>query len=165
MSFQSHYNRYRPKTNKRFTQVSLTQQQFRASSDINNIISKYRGNEHELAQILQQANDINSKSFNDFTNIKSFEESMRKVALVKEYFEALPSQVRARYNQDVTEVFRALHDPREYAFLANNGVLDKKIVKEFFDNQISSQKTVRSTGEAAEQLANDNSKLPEKQST
>lgn len=73
---------------------SLTEQSFKDSMDINNILARcisgdFSGLCARPAQYL------------DTTQLNDFQENMNRLSNVKNYFDALPSELRAKFNNDL----------------------------------------------------------------
>lgn len=116
--------------NFRSNKPSMTQQQFKNECDINHIIKRYNKDPQLWATLINNAKDINSPSFADFTDVGDFRHAMDKVSQIGEFFASIPSEVRARYNQNPELLFAAMHDPSQWQYLAEKGVLNKKSVAE-----------------------------------
>lgn len=88
--------RRRPSASRRlsvkFTEPSLTQQQFKASVDVNNIVRHYA-----QTGIDPYADRKDSQHFGAMTS-KSFTDAMYQVAEVHSQFHELPAQERARFS-------------------------------------------------------------------
>lgn len=84
-----------------------TKQQFKKDADINNIMNKYRKTGVLTDPITQR-----QMFFGDFANIPDFVEVKQLVQSVNNSFDALPSEVRAKFKNDPTEAFKFLEDPK-----------------------------------------------------
>lgn len=81
---------------------SLTQQQFKEECDVNNILSKYRrtGMVSHLAK--HQGN------FGDFSSVEEYQVSLDKLMTAQRSFEALPSEIRSKFENDPAKLIEFL---------------------------------------------------------
>jgi phage internal scaffolding protein len=84
---------------------SLTKQSFSDECDINVIMARY-----EKTGVLSSENPI-SPSYGDFTDVVDYDESLRIVMDADEAFMSLPAKVRARFQNDPSEVIEFVRDP------------------------------------------------------
>lgn len=87
---------------------SRTKQSFRAISDINNIVKKYRMTGH-----LENVRD-NPGAFLDLTGVGDYTDNIKKVRVAQEYFSALPSELRDRFNNDPARLIAFVSDQSNY---------------------------------------------------
>lgn len=85
-----------------FNDDSLTQQHFRKSTNINDIISKY----HKTGVLPVQS--MRPKNFGDFTGVVDYMDAMIRVKRVNEEFRSLPSKVRKRFENNPAELIAFL---------------------------------------------------------
>lgn len=100
------YSRYKPGPSDgiKFTEESLTHQEFYEDTKTENIINKYvriGANPYLPASVGQ---------FLDTTTISDFQTNMERFRAVSEYFESLPSDIRLRFR----------NDPKFFAQFASN---------------------------------------------
>lgn len=97
---------------------SVTQQHFKESSDINNIVARY-------AQTgLDPYEDRKARErFGEATS-QSYEEAMFTVAEIQSRFNELPATTRSKYHNDPSNLLDAFHDPEQQAELAELGLCD-----------------------------------------
>lgn len=72
---------------------SLAKQQFAEECDINTIVRRFRIT-GELPS------NVRMPTYGDFTEVTDFHSAMNAVAAARESFEAMPAEVRARFNND-----------------------------------------------------------------
>ena len=77
----------------RSDEPSMAQQQFKEESDINEIVRKF-GVTGELPS------NIRAPQYGDFSGIFDYHSAMNAVVAAQESFEAMPAEVRARFNND-----------------------------------------------------------------
>jgi phage internal scaffolding protein len=106
---------------------SLTQQQFAAEADINNIIARY-----ERTGILVDplVNRRGEPIYGDFSNIDSFFEAQVKVAKAKEMFEALPAKIRDRFGGDPGKLIAFVEDEGNRDEAIELGLIERPEVNE-----------------------------------
>jgi phage internal scaffolding protein len=85
------------------TEPSKTQQQFSDSQNINNIMAKYHNN---LAHLPPPS----AGHYGDFSNIQSFQDSLDAVRNASDAFSALPSKLRARFENDPAQLIAFVSD-------------------------------------------------------
>lgn len=84
--------------------VSLTQQQFLASCDINNIIKRYR-----VTGLLPQHQA--EPMFGDFSELPDYQSALNQVLRAEATFAALSSDLRERFQNDVPSFLAFASDP------------------------------------------------------
>ena len=89
-------------------ETSMTQQEFAAECDINNIMAKYDAAGVDAADLLQDV--LQNGRFGDCTLYDEFHASMNFVAEAGEAFDALPAKLRARFDNDPAKLLRFLDD-------------------------------------------------------
>lgn len=87
---------------------SLTQQQFKDECDIRNILVRFRQT-GELPPFT-----TGEAVFADVSTVPEFQDAMNTIARTTEYFESLPSRVRARFNNNPSEYVAFMNDPSNY---------------------------------------------------
>lgn len=92
MSFYRQHDRQM----KEFAEPSLTKQEFKEECDINNILAPY---EKMGVDPLAWVEPLGG-TYMDVSSLGTFEETMQVVALGREGFERLPSEVRERFYND-----------------------------------------------------------------
>lgn len=84
---------------------SLTKQSMSDECDINKIMERF-----EKTGILTHAND-SSPRYGDFSDVVDYDESLRVVMDAEESFMSLPAKVRARFQNDPSELIEFVRDP------------------------------------------------------
>lgn len=102
-------NAYERKEHKGLTceTPSLTQQQFKEECDINNIIARY-----ETTGLLTDPLHPGTRmpQFGDFSNVPDYLHAQTIIARTREAFEALPSKIRDRFDNDPAQMLEFLQD-------------------------------------------------------
>jgi phage internal scaffolding protein len=106
---------------------SLTQQQFAAESDINNIIARYERTGILVDPLIDRRGQ---PMYGDFSNIDSFFEAQVKVARAKELFEALPGKIRDRFGGDPGKLIAFLENEENREEAIKLGLIEKPEMKE-----------------------------------
>lgn len=100
-----------------FTDPSMTQQHFKDETMIDNIIQKYA----ETGFLTDPFSPKRPIQFGDFSNVTDFQTAQNAVARTTEYFESLPSHIRASFNNSPQEFLKALNDPEQRGKLEELG--------------------------------------------
>lgn len=90
------------------TEPSRTQQQFKEGCDVNKIVAKYK--------TTGQWQHLTGKEgvFADVTKITDYETCMNKVLRANSAFEALPSNIRLRFQNDPAQLLAFMQDPKNH---------------------------------------------------
>ena len=121
MQIRSRYNLGAPEKGLEFTQPSLTQQQFKDECEIESLLKA-----HNLGQVMGILNNHGQQPlYGDVSDIPDFHDAQNHVARATEYFEGLPSDVRSRFNNSLSEFLTTLNDPGARESLTEMGVLKK----------------------------------------
>ena len=136
------YSRYNlpPKKVARIEGESLTQQCFKDEADINVIVGRYTA---ETAFVDPLTQSQVQASFGDFTTIPDFHAAQNILALANEAFDALPAELRKRFNNDPAEVLYFLNDESNREEAIRLGLVQK------VDASISRPDAARISGDAA----------------
>ena len=121
MKFRSRYDLGAPERGLEFTQPSLTQQQFKEDCDIEELLKRH--NLGNVMGLFQQ--NVSEPMYADVSDVPDFHESQNHVARATEYFAALPSAVRTRFNNSLPEFLSALNNPESAKELQDLGILAK----------------------------------------
>ena len=100
-----------------FTEPSMTQQHFKDETMIDNILQKYA----ETGFLTDPFTPKRPFQFGDFSGVKDFQTAQNAIALATEYFESLPANVRASFNNSPQEFLNALNDPEQRSKLEELG--------------------------------------------
>lgn len=121
MQIRSRYSLGAPEKGLEFVQPSLTQQQFKDECEIESLLRA-----HNLGQVMGILNNHGQQPlYADTTDIPDFYDAQNHVARAREYFEGLPSYVRSRFNNSLSEFLTSLNDPGAREALTEMGVLKK----------------------------------------
>ncbi len=83
--------------------ASLAQQHFKEECDINTILQKFN-----ITGLLPE--QTLSPRYGDFTGIGDYHTAMNRVLAVQDEFEALPAQIRARFENDPAQLIEFLEN-------------------------------------------------------
>ena len=97
---------------------SLAQQHFKDECDINNILRQFN-----ITGLLPES--PLSPRYGDFTGIGDYHTAINRVIAVQDEFEALPAQIRARFNNDPAELIEFLEDDKNRPEAESLGLVEK----------------------------------------
>lgn len=100
---------------------SLTQQEFKDEVNINKIMTKYKKT-GIVTHIMQ-----NLPMFDDVSEMMTLQDALNLKISADANFKNLPSKLRARFGNDVTQLIAFLDDNSNYEEAAKLGLIDKKI--------------------------------------
>lgn len=100
-----------------FTEPSVTQQHFKDETMIDNILQKYA----ETGFLTDPFTPKRPIQFGDFSGVTDFQTAQNAIARATEYFESLPSRVRASFNNSPSDFLQALNDPEQRSKLEELG--------------------------------------------
>jgi len=98
--------------------VSLAQQHFKEECDINTILQKFN-----ITGLLPQ--QPLSPRYGDFTGIGDYHTAMNRVIAVQDEFEALPAQIRARFDNDPSQLIEFLDNSENRPEAEELGLVEK----------------------------------------
>lgn len=102
-----------------FREPSLTQQQFKDECEIESLLKA-----HNLSQVMGIVNNHGQQPlYGDVSDIPDFHDAKNHLARATEYFEGLPSDVRSRFNNSLSEFLTTLNNPDAREALTEMGVL------------------------------------------
>lgn len=110
---------------------SLTQQEFKESCDINNILAKFSVQAQALGVDPSQLMPQDQGTYGDFSNLDDFQTAQNKIAFLNDQFSNLPSNVRRIFGDDLNTFIGALSDPNRIDELGELGVWNKESYLEF----------------------------------
>lgn len=110
---------------------SLTQQEFKESCDINNILAKFSVQARALGVEPSQLMPQDQGTYCDFSNLDDFQTAQNKIAFLNDQFSNLPSDVRRKFGDDLNTFMSALSDPNRIDELGDLGVWNKDSFLEF----------------------------------
>lgn len=97
---------------------SLAQQHFKEECDINTILQKF-----SITGILPEA--PLSPRYGDFTGIGDYHTALNRVIAAQEEFEALPAQIRARFDNDPAKLIDFLDNEANRPEAEELGLVEK----------------------------------------
>jgi len=97
---------------------SLAQQHFKDECDINNILRQFN-----VTGLLPES--PLSPRYGDFTGIGDYHTALNRVIAAQDEFEALPAQIRARFNNDPAELISFLEDDKNRPEAEELGLVEK----------------------------------------
>lgn len=100
-----------------------TQQDMKESCDINNIVKKFMRTGE-----LPQGRGV--PQYGDFASVHDFESSMNIVVNARRQFDAMPSDIRARFNNDPSMLLKFVSDASNVDEAVRLGILKKVSVNE-----------------------------------
>jgi phage internal scaffolding protein len=98
--------------------ASLAQQHFKEECDINTILEKFNISGMLPEQPL-------SPRYGDFTGIGDYHTAMNRVIAAQDEFEALPAQIRARFNNDPAQLIEFLENSDNRPEAEQLGLVEK----------------------------------------
>jgi hypothetical protein len=110
---------------------SLTQQEFKESCDINNILAKFAVQAQALGVEPSQLMPQDQGSYGDFSNLDDFQTAQNKIAFLNDQFSNLPSDVRRKFGDDLNNFIGAISDPSRIDELGELGVWNKESYQQF----------------------------------
>lgn len=110
---------------------SLTQQEFKESCDINNILAKFSVQAQALGVEPSQLMPQDQGTYGDFSNLDDFQTAQNKIAFLNDQFSNLPSDVRRKFGDNLNNFIGAISDPNRIDELGELGVWNKQSFLEF----------------------------------
>jgi phage internal scaffolding protein len=98
--------------------ASLAQQHFKEECDINTILQKFN-----ITGLLPE--NTLSPRYGDFTGIGDYHTAMNRVIAVQDEFEALPAQIRARFNNDPAQLIEFMENSENRPEAEELGLVEK----------------------------------------
>lgn len=103
-----------------FSEPTLTEQSHKDECDINQVVAKYSGDE------LRELMDKRPALYGDFTSAPGYKEALDIVQHAKEQFDALPSKVRAEFNNNPADFLKFAEKPENKNRLLELGLAEKR---------------------------------------
>lgn len=97
---------------------SLAQQHYKDECDINNILRQFN-----ITGLLPES--PLSPRYGDFSGIGDYHTALNRVIAAQDEFDALPAQIRARFNNDPAELIEFLEDDKNRPEAEDLGLVDK----------------------------------------
>ncbi|QXP08116.1 MAG: internal scaffolding protein [Arizlama microvirus] len=122
---------------------SLTKQSFSQECDINVIMARF-----EKTGILSSEN-AQTPRYGDFSDVIDYDESLRVVMEADEAFMSLPAKVRARFENDPSQLIEFVRDPANVDEAVSLGLMEPVIAASSqLPNSSSLDVTVRTDSES-----------------
>lgn len=122
------YTRYNPPKSpiSDSSQPSLTQQEFKESCDINNILAKFSVQAQALGVDPSLLMPQDQGVYGDFSQLDDFQTAQNKIAFLNDQFSNLPSHVRRKFGDNLNNFIAAISDPSRVDELGELGVWNKE---------------------------------------
>lgn len=108
---------------------SMTQQQFKDESDINNVIRKY-----DKTGLITHVSAIQAH-YGDFTEVNEYQEALNIVMKAQNDFASLPAKIRNRFHNDPGEFVEFITNPDNLDEMVELGLAKKPKVADEDVNQ------------------------------
>jgi len=119
MQFKTKYSNYSPSVRVVKTHdVTRTKQNHKEECDINTILEKFN-----ITGLLPE--QPLSPRYGDFTGISDYHTAMNRVIAAQDEFEALPAQIRARFNNDPAQLIEFLENSDNRPEAEQLGLVEK----------------------------------------
>ena len=115
---------------------TLAQQQFKDECDINNILRQFN-----VTGLLPET--PLSPRYGDFTGINDYQTALNAVIAAEDGFMALPADLRARFDNDPSNLINFLNDESNKDEAVKLGLVDQKLI----ENEQKIEAEIASTGE------------------
>jgi len=112
---------------------SLAQQHFKEECDINTILQKFN-----ITGMLPQS--TLSPRYGDFSGIGDYHTALNRVLAAQDEFEALPAQIRARFNNDPAQLIEFLQDENNRPEAEDLGLVEKAAAEVVEAAQVTPEK-------------------------
>lgn len=112
--------RIRPRVQIDFPEPSLTKQAFRDECDINHIMKRFKKIMNE--DFLEKYNGYVGGQFGDFSEVADYRTALDQLKRANSVFEALPSIVRKRFDNDPALFLDFCQDPKNLDELRELGL-------------------------------------------
>lgn len=113
----------RVRVTKSFSGVSRTKQSFRDECDINLIMKRFR--KVCGADYLTRYSEVQSGSFGDFSEVKSYQEAIQLMDKVCDVFAGLPAKVRETFYNDPSNFVTFVNDPNNFDKAVELGIFER----------------------------------------
>lgn len=97
---------------------SMTKQEFKYESDINNVIKQFKP--HHMRELLNQV--LASGKFEDLPDVVDYQEALHMTAEAERTFMSIPSKVRERFGHDPAIFMAFAQDPKNQDELRTLGL-------------------------------------------
>lgn len=113
-------NRYSPSqvVGLTFSKPSMTEQSHKLSCDINTLVNRFQS-----TGVLGDPSQYREMFYGDFTNVGDYRDQQQRLAEIRQSFEALPSETREAFGNDVGRLIEAFNDPSKVDLLVKHKLL------------------------------------------
>lgn len=118
--FRSRYSTGLRKVGLMFADKGRTKQQFKADTDVNNILKKYM-----KTGLLPDASRLPAK-FGDFSSAPSYLDAMNLINEAHEQFASLNSSLRGRFQNDPSQFLEFCNDPKNLPEMLKLGLATER---------------------------------------
>lgn len=109
-----------------FKEPSMTQQQFKDECDINKIMDRYL----KTGVLSDPLDKRGTPKYGEYADLGDYMDHMNKVVEANEMFEALPAQIRKRFNNNPADLIEFVMDPNNRTEAEFLGLIDKEVIEE-----------------------------------
>lgn len=107
----------------RSTEESLTEQHHAELADINNIVASFGITDGAIPPVA-----LDPRFFGNFADVPDFRTALDATRVAQQRFDALPADLRRRFNHDPVELWEFVSDPRHTAEAIELGLLKRGTV-------------------------------------
>lgn len=107
-----------------FNRPSLTKQSFKDECDINVIMRRFR--KVQGADYLNRYQGYLDGQFGDFSDVQDYRTAIDQIQQARGVFDALPSKVRSRFENDPAQFLDFVHNPANRDELVSMGLAEPK---------------------------------------
>lgn len=122
MEFRTAYERCEHKGIE-FTEPTMAQQSFKDECDVNNIIDRYTRTGVVPDYLTQTAEGV----YGDFSDVGDFTDMQNKLIQAQASFDALPSEVRRRFDDDPAKLIAFVRNKDNYDEAVKLGIVNKVV--------------------------------------
>lgn len=133
---------------------SRTKQSFKDECDVNNIMKRYQRD-----GVIAHRNEFEG-NYGDFMTSEDYHSAMTQIAKAQQMFEALPSTIRNRFNNDPSEYLEFVHDENNKDEMIKLGLMKRPPGREDKTPQESGGSPVKGGEAAKAPLDGDGGKAP-----
>lgn len=131
---------------------SMAQQHFKDDADVNTIMARY--SRTGLLVDPLSVNTSRKPQFGDFSTVCDFHQAQNIIAESYEMFDALPSNIRKRFNNDPSELLAFIEDEKNHDEAVSLGLIDVAAVsddkKVDIPHQVTIDEALKQTGPAVQ---------------
>lgn len=102
---------------------SKTQQHFKKKCDVNSILARYA-----KTGVLDHVRQVQG-AYGDYSSVASYQEALEKVFSAEQAFNALPAQIRKRFNNSPVELLKFVSEEKNRDEAISLGLVEDKNVQ------------------------------------